>query len=93
MATRVLAQVAAASVAERNWSIYGFIKNDRRVRLSHQRGDARVYCHEAIHLHEKLRRVQDPSALVEISSSDESDLDDNVTDDELDGLAIERLMS
>lgn len=33
VATRVLAQPAAASAAERNWSIYGSIKNDKRTRL------------------------------------------------------------
>lgn len=36
VAKRVLAQPSAASAAERNWSMYGFIKDDRRNRLGHE---------------------------------------------------------
>lgn len=78
----VLAQVASAHAAERNWSIYGQIKNDRRVGLGHARADGRVYCHEALQLHEKLYDVQDEYVEFSDSDSNASSVDENV-DDEL----------
>ena len=51
----ILAQPAAASAAERNWSIYGLIKSDRRTRLRPVVADKLVYCHEALALHAKLQ--------------------------------------
>lgn len=80
VAQRVLAQVASAFAAERNWSIYGQIKNDKRVRMGHSVGDARVYCHEAIQLHDKLHQVRDA-----VVSDDEFACDDNSDDDDTSG--------
>lgn len=81
VAQRVLAQVTSAFSAERNWSVYGDIKNSKRVALGHARADARVYCHEAIQLHEKLSEVHD---CVDQSDSDESDFDSNHSEAESD---------
>lgn len=43
VAKRVLAQPASASAAERNWSVYGSIKNDKRTNLGHMKADKRVF--------------------------------------------------
>jgi hypothetical protein len=50
-------QVVCASAAERNWSIYGQIKTQKRSRMGHEVGDKLVYCHEALHLRQKLQKV------------------------------------
>ncbi|KAL1499138.1 hypothetical protein AB1Y20_013649 [Prymnesium parvum] len=91
-AQRVLAQVSSAFAAERNWSIYGQVRNDKRCRLDAARADARVYCHEALQMHEKLLTpVTDK--YYDLSDSDESDGDsvgaDRVPEDEV---AVEELM-
>ena len=39
-----------ASVAERNWSVYGQIKTTARARMGHAVGDKLVFCHESLHL-------------------------------------------
>lgn len=54
----VHAKVASAFAANRNWSVYGQLKSERKMLLSHGRADARIYCHEAMQLHEKLLAVQ-----------------------------------
>lgn len=89
---RVLAQVASAFAAERNWSIYGQIKNEKRARLGHSRADARVYCHESIQLHEKLKIVRD--CFDDEASDDDSDLDSNHSGNasELEDVNLEALM-
>lgn len=76
VAQRILAQVSSAHAAERNWSIYGHIKNDRRTQMGHARSDGRVCCHEATQLHEKLHRVADEI----VDFSDDSDADSNASD-------------
>lgn len=43
-----------ASVAERNWSVYGEIKSSRRTRLHHETADKLVYAHEALLMHRKV---------------------------------------
>ena len=50
IAPRVLAQAAAASAAERNWSVYGQIQGANKSRMSHGTVDKLVYCHEAMHV-------------------------------------------
>lgn len=77
VAQRVLAQVASAFAAERNWSVYGQIRGVRSTRLKHDRADARVYCHEAIRLHDKLYRALDAAQDEELLS----DSDSNASDD------------
>ena len=82
----ILAQPAAASAAERNWSIYGLIKSDRRTRLRPVVADKLVYCHEALALHAKLQDAAyrpDPEPWDEDSDSDsdesgEEDMDEQI---------------
>ena len=83
-ATSILAQPAAASAAERNWSIYGLIKSDRRTRTRPAVADKRVYCHEALALHGKLQDaayVPESEPWDDVSDSD-SDVSDEADDDE-----------
>ena len=49
------ARQVCASAAERNWSVYGQIKTKERSRMGHETGDMRVYCHEALHLKDKMQ--------------------------------------
>lgn len=89
VAKRVLAQPAAASAAERNWSIYGSIKSDRRSQLNHLSADRRVFCHEALHLSTKLQAsgyVQRAEAWDACSDSD------SLCSDEGEDLDISKLM-
>ena len=73
IAKRVLAQTIAASVAERNWSVYGQIMDQGRCGLRHDRADKAVYCHEALHLQEKLQHAHSaPSVVRWDQSSDEA---------------------
>lgn len=55
IAPRVLAQPAAASAAERNWSVYGQIRTAQKSRMHHGTADKLVYCHESMHLQQKLQ--------------------------------------
>ena len=57
MARSVLGQPCCASAAERNWSVYGQIKTTSRSNMSHAVSDKRVYCHEALHMREKLTKA------------------------------------
>ena len=54
IASRVLAQPASASTAERNWSVYGRIHSAQKARMKHGTADKLVYCHETLHLEQKL---------------------------------------
>eukprot|EP00253_Pinus_taeda_P032307 PITA_32307 len=47
---RVLSQVARSSLAERNWSTYGFIHFVKRNRLGSQKEEDIVYVHSNLHL-------------------------------------------
>jgi hypothetical protein len=79
VAIRVLSQTVCASAAERNWSVYGQVKIKERSRMGHEMGDMRVYCHEALHLQEKMQ-TSGYKAKVEKwdsdSDSDETDEED-----------------
>ena len=68
----VLAQPAAASAAERNWSVYGQIHTSNKSRMSHRTADKLVYCHEALH----IRNKQSAERWDSDSDSDESDEED-----------------
>ncbi|KAL1499294.1 hypothetical protein AB1Y20_011502 [Prymnesium parvum] len=93
IAKRVLAQVASAFAAERNWSVYGQVKSERKLRLTHGHADARVYCHEALQLHEKLLKVAtDEHEFVGFSDSDDSDADSNACADDQDEIPLTALM-
>jgi hypothetical protein len=89
IAPRILAQTAAASCAERNWSVYGQIKNDHRCRMKHATADRLVYLHEGFHL---LQRMQDAgwSADVERWESDSDDSDSDADGDDASLLALMR---
>lgn len=76
IAQQVLSQPAAASAAERNWSVYGQIHSQNRARMRHATADKLVYCHETMHVQ---RRVQDAGWAADVvkwdSDSDSSDDD------------------
>lgn len=82
----VLAQPAAASIAERNWSVYGQIKSERRTRLKHATADKLVYCHESLAM---MRKVRDAGYAAEVerwqsdSDSDRSSVDEDENADML----------
>jgi|TARA_B110001469_G_C9514638_1_gene256391 hypothetical protein len=80
VATSVLAQVVCASAAERNWSIYGQIKTNKRSRMDHAVGDKMVYCHEALHLREKLQKVSYQQKVDKWESDSDSDASDDESD-------------
>jgi hypothetical protein len=50
LATRILSQVASSSLAERNWSTYGFIHAVKRNRLGSQKTEDLVYVHSNLYL-------------------------------------------
>ena len=54
IASRVLAQPASSSAAERNWSVYGQIHSAQKARMKHGTADKLVYCHESLHIEQKL---------------------------------------
>lgn len=74
IAMAVLKQPTAACAAERNWSVYGQIKSDRRARMRHDVADKRVFCHETLHYMEKLQSATYQQSVEEWSDSD-SDVD------------------
>eukprot|EP00965_Chrysotila_dentata_P062495 2070583-Pleurochrysis_carterae.AAC.1 len=51
----VLAQPVSASLAKRNWSVYGLIKSKSRNRLGQRTSNKLVYEHEALHLKDMLQ--------------------------------------
>ena len=75
----MLAQPAAASAAERNKSVYGQIITPARSRLSHTTADKLVYCHEALHLQE---RMQDAGWEADICPWDSDEESGNSSDDD-----------
>ena len=83
VARRVLAQPvcasALASAAERNWSVYGQIKTASRSRMGHAVGDKLLYCHESLHMQNKLQKAgykQKVEKWDSDSDSDETDEED-----------------
>ena len=76
VARQVLAQPMCASSAERyerNWSVYGKIKTAESSRMGHEVADKRVYCHEALHLKEKLQSAGYKQEAVGWDTDDASD--------------------
>ena len=78
VACSVLSQPVCASAAERNWSIYGSIKTEKRTRLAHVVADKLVYCHEALHLRTKMdkRGYKEPTIKWESDSDDDNSSDE-----------------
>ena len=62
-----------ASAAERNWSVYGRIKTKERSRMGHETGDMRVYCHEALHLKDKMQTAGHKPKVEKWDSDSDSD--------------------
>ena len=85
MTTSVLAQVVCASAAERNWSVYGQIKsiNRSRIRMGHQVGDKLVYCHEALHLREKLQTTKYKPSVEKCKWESDSDSGESTDEEDL----------
>ena len=82
VAQQVLAQPAAASAAERNWSIYGAIQSNNRSRMSHQVADKLVYCHETMHTQLRVQSAGWSPDVVKWDSDDDSDAEDDWMADE-----------
>ena len=78
------AQLAAASCAERSWSIYGLIKSVRRTRTRPVVADKRVYCHEALALHAKLQDAGFSPEAEPWGGDSDSDTDNSDESDEAD---------
>lgn len=86
IATSVLAQTGAASVAERNWSVYGRIRQ-QRPRLGNVVADKLVFAHESLSMQRKL---QSAGYKVEVEHwESRSDSDSNASDE--DDLSINAL--
>lgn len=56
-AVRILSQTASSSEAERNWSLFGFVQNDRRCSLKSETLDKMVFIHANTKLIDKIRDV------------------------------------
>ena len=41
----------------RNWSVYGQIHTAQKARLQHKTADKLVYCHEAMHLQQRMQNA------------------------------------
>lgn len=80
VAKAVLSQVVCSSAAERNWSIYGRIKHKGRSTLGHSKGDKLVYCHEAIHLKNKLGKAHYKLKIAKWDTDSDSDASDDEAD-------------
>lgn len=95
-ATTILNQIGSSSAAERNWSIFGRIR-EKRPRLGHVKCDKLVYCHETLALQQKL---QDAGYSAEVQSwegagsdsdsnaSSDNDLDVDLGEEELQRLTV-----
>ena len=85
----MLAQPVCASSAERNWSwsvyVYGMFNQDGRV-LAYEprdRANKRVYCHEALHLKEKLQSAGSKQKTVGWDTDEASDASTCTTEADL----------
>ena len=88
IAISVLSQPLSAGAAERNWSVYGAIKSDKRVRMQHEVADKRVFCHEALHYAEELQGSNYHQSVEKWSDSESDDSDcERDQDDEPDAIA------
>ena len=76
VARSVLGQPVCASAAERNWSVYGQIKTTTRSRMGHSISDKLVYCHEALHMKEKLTKAGYKQKVEKWDSDSDSDTSD-----------------
>jgi len=67
-AVRILSQTASSSEAERNWSLFGFVQNDRRCSLKSETLEKMVFIHANTKLIDKIRDVcyEEPSSSWEL---------------------------
>ena len=80
IAPMVLAQAAAASAAERNWSVYGQIQTSQKARMRHKTADKLVYCHEAIHIQLRMQDAGWVAGVERWESDSDSDASANEAD-------------
>ena len=73
--------VLRVASAERNWSIYGSIKTDKRSHLKHETADKLVYCHEALALRTKMAKGGYSQAVVPWDEDSDSDSDNSEDED------------
>lgn len=92
IACSVLKQPVSACAAERNWSVYGQIKTAARNRMAHSVADKRVYCHEALHLQEKLQNAAYRMPMQKWEDASDSDSNEE-SETEADATAIAKLVA
>ena len=73
----MLAQPAAASAAERNWSVYGQIQGANKSRMAHRTADKLVYCHEMMHVQLRVQNAGWSADVERWESDEESDGSDD----------------
>ena len=97
IASRVLAQPASASAAERNWSVYGRIHSAQKARMKHGTADKLVYCHETLHLEKEMVDAGwEPDAArweSDCESGNESETPDDFADEQELQLDTEEILS
>lgn len=84
LATRLLAQVASSSVAERNWSTYSFIHSLKRKRLTSRQAEKLVAIHSALWLQDR----QTPALRWDIDPEDVAQVDEEETTKGLVGVSL-----
>ena len=62
--------------------LYGRIKSKERSALQHEKSDTLVYCHEALHLREKLQKASFKQNIEESVDDSDSDSDHGSSDEE-----------
>lgn len=83
VATRVLSQVGAASICERNWSVHGMVHSKGRYSLQPARSEKLVFNHQSLRLLDQLNDPlykEEPLAWDMLGGSDSSDPDANSED-------------
>lgn len=91
IAPQVLAQPAAASAAERNWSVYGQIKGLNKTGMAHKTADKLVYCHETMHTQLRMQNAgwrADVEPWEEDLTDDESESDNSGNEQDEDELVL-----
>ena len=91
IAPQVLAQAAAPSAAERNWSVYGQIKGLNKTGMAHKTADKLVYCHETMHTQLRMQNAgwrADVEPWEEDLTDDESESDNSGNEQDEDELVL-----
>ena len=98
IASRVLAQPASSSAAERNWSVYyGRIHSAQKACMKHGTADKLIYCHETLRLEQKLVDAGwEPDAArweSDCESGNESEVSNDFADEQEVQLNTEEILS